>query len=217
MGVAMETRDAECVRPRRVCHRNGFGRVARRHPPWRSAAERYVVIVSGAAGECPNWRSSTRPGARALVTSLQDKTQMPPERLIVLIDKVDAHRRGGRRRAPRRSRQCPASPPRPDCPLAVVRAVERLFIPGGAPWRRPRLPRPWPAGADPAQTAEIDKRAISATRDNVRATLTKLAQDTEARRRRADRAVRSLDVRWRGRQVQPGRAPTSKRPNGSGS
>ncbi len=31
--------------------------------------------------------------------------------------------------------------------------------------------------ADPARTAEIDKRAIASTRDNVRATLTKLAQD----------------------------------------
>ena len=51
-----------------------------------SAAERYVMIVSGAAGSAElaeqhaAWRT-------ALVTALQDKLQMPPERLIVLIDK----------------------------------------------------------------------------------------------------------------------------------
>ena len=51
-----------------------------------SAAERYVVIVSGAAGSAElaeqhaAWRT-------ALVKALQDKMQMPPERLIVMIDK----------------------------------------------------------------------------------------------------------------------------------
>jgi hypothetical protein len=124
-----------------------------------SAAERYVIVVSGAAGSTELaeqhavWRT-------ALVTSLQGKLQMPPERLIVLIDKSTPTGASGASAAK------PAPPAPPPTPVRIM--------PGG--------PAPAPAAApavavDAAKTAEIDKRAIPATRDNVRATLTKLAQD----------------------------------------
>jgi hypothetical protein len=123
-----------------------------------SAAERYVVIVSGAAGSAEladqhaAWRT-------ALVTSLQDKLQMPPERLIVLIDKSTPPRAAG------------ASTPKPP---AAAPATPVRIVPGGPP---PAPVAAAPPAADPAKTAEIDKRAIAATRDNVRAALTKLATD----------------------------------------
>jgi hypothetical protein len=137
-----------------------------------SAAERYVVIVSGAAGSSElaeqhaAWRT-------ALVTSLQDKLQMPPERLIVLIDKSVTPTATG------------ARPPAPASPGASGITATILNPPGGRPNAggapgapgAGAAPAPAAAAADPAKTAEIDKRAISATRDNVRATLTKLAQD----------------------------------------
>jgi hypothetical protein len=124
-----------------------------------SAAERYVIIVSGAAGSTELaeqhavWRT-------ALVTSLQGKLQMPPERLIVLIDKSTPTGAAGA------SASKPAPPAPPPTPVRIM--------PGG--------PAPSPAAApavvvDAAKTAEIDKGAMPATRDNVRATLTKLAQD----------------------------------------
>jgi hypothetical protein len=134
-----------------------------------SAAERYVIIVSGAAGSTElaeqhaAWRT-------ALVTSLQDKMQMPPERLIVLIDKSTPTAAPG---APG------ASAPKPPVPGPTQGQLQGQgpggvrVIPGGGP----ATPAAAPPAADPARTAEIDKRAISATRDNVRVTLTKLAQD----------------------------------------
>jgi hypothetical protein len=129
-----------------------------------SAAERYVIVVSGAAGSTElaeqhaAWRT-------ALITSLQDKLQMPPERLIVLIDKSTPPGAPG------------ASAPKPPVPGPTQRQLQGpggvRVIPGGGP----ATPAAAPPAADPARTAEIDKRAIAATRDNVRATLTKLAQD----------------------------------------
>jgi hypothetical protein len=120
-----------------------------------SAAERYVVIVSGAAGssELADQHAAWR---TALITSLQDKMQMPPERLIVMIDKSTPPGTG-------------APAPKPAPPPTPVR-----IVPGGP---TPPPIAAAPPAADPARTAEIDKRAIPSTRDNVRATLTKLAQD----------------------------------------
>jgi hypothetical protein len=128
-----------------------------------SAAERYVIVVSGAAGstELADQHAAWR---TALVKALQDKMQMPPERLIVLIDKS----------TPTGAPGPGASAAKPPAPTAPVQAGGRL-IPGGGP-AAAAPPASAPA-ADPARTAEIDKRAIPATRDNVRATLTKLAQD----------------------------------------
>ena len=152
-----------------------------------SAAERYVVIVSGAAGSSEiaeqhaAWRT-------ALVTSLQDKLQMPAERLIVLIDKSTTPSASGAR---------PATPGAPGAPTGVsaITLNPPSGGPGGAGGGRPNssggLGAPGApvvagaggaaaaasAAADAARSAEIDKRAIAATRDNVRATLTKLAQD----------------------------------------
>jgi hypothetical protein len=159
-----------------------------------SGAERYVVIVSGAAGSAEiaeqhaTWRT-------ALVTSLQDKLQMPAERLIVLIDKsttptTSAPGASGTRAGtpgvagvPGNAGSTPGTT-RPGTAGTSTQGQGAGQSPGGV--------RPMPGGAGPAanaattaasaaadaaRTAEIDKRAIAATRDNVRATLTKLAQD----------------------------------------
>lgn len=148
-----------------------------------SASERYVVIVSGAAGspelaeQHANWRT-------ALVTSLQDKLKMPPERLIVMTDKTTPATPAG------------AAAAKPATPGGAASGVGGSTRPGASTQgqeqgRQGFGGRPFPGGpgaapnaapaasvaADPARLAEIDKRAIPATRDNVRATLTKLAQD----------------------------------------
>jgi hypothetical protein len=139
-----------------------------------SAAERYVVIVSGAAGSTElaeqhaAWRT-------ALVTALEDKLQMPAERLIVLIDKSTPTSPSGSGAS-----GAPATAPKPPVPGPTQGQLQGpggiRVIPGGGPAGTAQAAATPPA-ADPARTAEIDKRAISATRDNVRATLTKLAQD----------------------------------------
>lgn len=149
--------------------------------PWvsgvASAAERYVVIVSGAAGSAElaeqhaAWRT-------ALVTSLQDKLQMPPERLIVLIDKSTPPAAGSGARAT------------PPVSITTINPQGTSGAGGssGAGGARPNAGGAAGSGSataaaatratvDAAKTAEIDKRAVPATRDNVRATLGKLAQD----------------------------------------
>lgn len=157
-----------------------------------AASERYVVIVSGAAGstELADQHAAWR---TALVTSLQDKLKMPPERLIVMIDKATPTGTAGASAAK------PATPGAAGGGSGTVSATGAggTTRPGGTSTqgqgqeqgRQGLGGRPIPGGsgpaanaapapaADPARTAEIDKRAIPATRDNVRATLSKLAQD----------------------------------------
>jgi hypothetical protein len=129
-----------------------------------SAAERYVVIVSGAAGSTEiaeqhaAWRT-------ALITSLQDKLQMPAERLIVMIDKSTPSGAPG---------ASGAKPPNPAPASAATGARPPLGVP---PTTAASAASAASAVADAARIAEIDKRAIAATRDNVRTTLSKLAQD----------------------------------------
>jgi hypothetical protein len=160
-----------------------------------NAAERYVVIVSGAAGS-PEIAEQHATWRTALVTSLQDKLQMPAERLIVLIDKSTT---------PSASSARPATPGAPTGVSATAinppsgrpggTSTQGSGGQGGSGSGRPNAAgglgapgAPVVAGAggaaaaasaaaDAARAAEIDKRAIAATRDNVRATLTKLAQD----------------------------------------
>lgn len=131
-------------------------------PAVASAAERYVVIVSGAAGS-PEIAEQHATWRTALVSALQDKLQMPPERLIVLIDKSTPAGAPG------------PSAAKPPTPLAAQGGVRA--IPGGTAMTPAGAAAPASVAADPARLAEIDKRAIASTRDNVRATLTKLAQD----------------------------------------
>ena len=142
-----------------------------------SAAERYVVIVSGAAGS-PELAEQHAAWRTSLVTALQDKLQMPAERVIVLIDKSTAAPAPGARPA-----AAPGSPGGSGITATILNPPGGRQNPGGGGAGTPGAPgsagtpAATPAAADPAKTAEIDKRAIAATRDNVRATLTKLAQD----------------------------------------
>jgi hypothetical protein len=155
--------------------------------PWisgaASAAERYVVIVSGAAGSAELaeqhavWRT-------ALVTSLQDKLQMPPEKLIVMIDKSTMPAGGSNARA--KTPNAAGSPPVSVVTINPQGAGGTSGTGSGAGGGRPNAggaagsataAAATPAVVDAAKTAEIDKRAVPATRDNVRATLGKLAQE----------------------------------------
>jgi hypothetical protein len=148
------------------------------------AAERYVVIVSGAAGS-PEIAEQHAVWRTALVTSLQDKLQMPPERLIVLIDKSTTPAGGSDARA--------KTPKPAGTPTGSATTINPLGSSGsgssgtsGVGGGRPNAggaagsataTAATPPAVDAAKTAEIDKRAVPATRDNVRGTLSKLAQD----------------------------------------
>jgi hypothetical protein len=159
-----------------------------------SAAERYVVIVSGAAGSSElaeqhaAWRT-------VLVSALQDKLQMPPERLIVLIDKSTPTGAASASASAAKPAATPGagggatvsatgangasgtSGTRPGAGTPTPGQGPGGVRPGGIASSGASAAPATPAAVDAAKTAEIDKRAIAATRDNVRATLTKLAQD----------------------------------------
>ena len=152
-----------------------------------SAAERYVVIVSGAAGS-PEIAEQHATWRTVLVTALQDKIQMPPERLIVLIDKSTPTGAPGVPGAPGAKPTAAGTPgssgagsaaggPGTTRPGAGQGPGGVRPIPGGPGIPINAAPAAPTVVADAARTAEIDKRAIAATRDNVRATLVKLAQD----------------------------------------
>ena len=179
------------------------------YPPWHPRPNATWSIVSGAAGSAElaeqhaAWRT-------ALVTALQDKMQMPPERLIVLID----------------NQRPPAHPargaPRARTPGSLWRRGRRR--PGGRAEcrRRPGArapPPPAPAAAGGRSGADRGDRQARDPRDaRQRARHADEARaGHEARGRRADRVVRPLDVRWRGREVQPGRTrPRSDRVGAAG-
>ena len=129
------------------------------------ASDRYVVIVSGAAGS-PDLAEQHAAWRLALVTTLRDKMQLPADHLIVLTDKATSTSGAGE------SAAGPGVPGGPGGPGRTVTAT----------------PTPAAANAQPdakadaktemaARLAEIDAQAQSATRDNVRATLTRLARD----------------------------------------
>jgi hypothetical protein len=145
-------------------------------PALAHAAERYVLIVSGAAGN-PELASQHASWRVELVTALRDKLQMPADRIIVLVDKT-----------------IPVAP----SPSAerVIQIDRNSGVPIGGPGAPGRGTPVGRDGAPPTQPdqevaaaeksdaarqaqvgAELDASALPATRDNVRAVFTRLARE----------------------------------------
>lgn len=150
-------------------------------------AERYVVIVSGAAGS-PDLAEQHAAWRVELVTALRDKLQMPADRVIVLTDKsAPAPAAAADPNAAAAAAAAAANPAAPRTGAtgsgATVTPSTGTSSPGTPTHGNVLAAGPGAQAAKPtaeataARLAEIDQRALSATRDNVRALLTKLAQD----------------------------------------